>query len=112
MHGLYRCKINQEFLINMIRLKNKKRESKRFITFLEGALQILDLIIGLETTNVPENRYEIPPMYLQAKSMVMDKLNHLKHVDFIATTRQYNFKKIHVMNYFSNLGKLKAFYKI
>lgn len=54
----------------MIELKNKKRENKRFITFLEGSLKILDMIITLETTNIPENKYNIPMLYHQAKQMV------------------------------------------
>ena len=34
---LYKCDINQKFMIDYIDLKNKKKESKRCITYLEGA---------------------------------------------------------------------------
>ena len=37
MHKLYEAQIDQGFLIQMIYLKNQKRESKRFIDFLQGA---------------------------------------------------------------------------
>lgn len=34
MHKLYEAQIDQQFLIQMIYLKNQKRESKRYIDFL------------------------------------------------------------------------------
>lgn len=37
--NLYKSNIDQRFLINVLSLKNKKRESKRYINFLEGALK-------------------------------------------------------------------------
>jgi len=37
IHNLYLSQIDHKFLINFIELKNKKRESRRYINFLEGA---------------------------------------------------------------------------
>lgn len=109
---MYKCKINQEFLIKMIDLKTKKRELKRFITFLEGSMKILDLIISNESTNIPENKNNIPMLYHKAKEMVNEKLTYLKEDLYVNVIKRYNFNKVHLLNHFSNIGKLKAFYKI
>jgi hypothetical protein len=44
IHALYNSKIDHKFLIDLIKLKNQKRESKRFIDFLEGAQRQMDFI--------------------------------------------------------------------
>jgi len=41
---LYKCGINQKFMLDFIDLKNKKRESKKCIIFLEGAHSMLQHI--------------------------------------------------------------------
>ena len=42
MDEMFAQKINQKYWVNLIDLKTKRRESKKYISFLEGALQILN----------------------------------------------------------------------
>jgi len=44
--------------------------------------------------------------------MVEDKLKLQMKDAHIKLVKQYQFQKVQVLNYFTNLGKLKAFYKI
>ena len=37
IRGLYQSGIDHKFLVDLLNLKNKKRESKRLVSFLEGA---------------------------------------------------------------------------
>lgn len=96
----------------MIDLKNKKRESKRFISFLEGAKAILESVCNVESLNIQHNNYGIPPIYLEAKQMVSEKLDSQRKTRHLAIIKMYSYKKIQMINYFTNLGKLKALYKI
>jgi len=50
--NLYKCKIDQKFLINMLDLKNKKRENSRYILYLEGAKKLLHNICHNELLKI------------------------------------------------------------
>jgi len=60
MDNLYKCNIDQKFLVDMIDLKDKKRESQRFILYLEGAEKCLDFIVQNELLNVNPSVLNIP----------------------------------------------------
>ena len=49
---MYKSKINQKFLVDLIDIKTKKRESKRTINFLEGACQVLKELSESGSTKV------------------------------------------------------------
>ena len=104
--------MSAEFLVEIMDLKSKKRESIRFINFLQGALKILEKICSLESINVTPNNYGIPTLYIDAKQMVSDKLQTQKHVTHISILKKHKCMKIKMLNYFTNLGKLKALYKV
>jgi hypothetical protein len=112
MHELYDSNIDHDFLINFIQLKNQKRESKRFISFLQGAQVQMNLIVSNEYLNFDGEQVGIQAVYQDAKAMVDSKLAHQLKEAHIKLMRQYSFNKIKLVNYFTNLGKLKAFYKI
>lgn len=74
MHELYESNIDHDFLINFINLKNQKRESKRFINFLQGAQTEMDLVLTNDYLNYDSALVGIPSIYRDAKSMIDNKL--------------------------------------
>ena len=74
MHKLYEAQIDQAFLIQMIYLKNQKRESKRFIDFLQGAKIQLKKVLNNENLILNSNQVGIQSLYEDAYKMVEEKL--------------------------------------
>lgn len=52
-----------------------------------------------------------PSVYADAKDLINDKLQNQMHLKHIKIVKEYMTLKIKLVNYFTNLGKLKAFYK-
>ena len=48
LHNLYKCNIDHAFLLRYLKIKNQKREGKRFLYFLEGAKSQLDAVLQNE----------------------------------------------------------------
>ena len=76
MHELYDSNIDHDFLINFIQLKSQKRESKRFIWFLQGAQAQMNLIVSNEYLNFDGAEVGIQAVYQDAKAKIDAKLVH------------------------------------
>ena len=72
---LYKANIDQNFLIDFISLKNKKRESKRYINVLEGAHKQAMKITQNELLNFDSEQVGIPQIYTDLAVMLEDKLH-------------------------------------
>lgn len=75
MNELYKCNIDHKFIIDFLDLKNKKRESKCYISFLEGAVQILERMCQNELLNINPSFLKIPNYYMDALNLLKEKLN-------------------------------------
>ena len=54
---LYESNIDQSFLIDMIKLKSQKRETKRFLSFLQGALAMINEIVKNDLLTINANEF-------------------------------------------------------
>jgi hypothetical protein len=66
MNELYKCNIDQKFLIDFLDLKSKKRESKCYVSFMEGAVLILERVCQNELLNINPTLLQVPNYYQEA----------------------------------------------
>lgn len=109
---MYKCKISQKFLVDLIDIKTRKRESKRTIHFLEGACQVLQELSQSASTRVRCSELLLTTQYQEAFLAFKAKLHNHKTVEHMKLVKLYNVQKINLINYFCALGKLKAMFKI
>jgi hypothetical protein len=72
----------------------------------------MNLVVGNEYLNYDGAKVGFASTYNDAKIMIDNKLNHQIKNSHIMLMKKYTYNKIKIINYYSNLGKLKAFYKI
>ena len=110
--NLYEQKIDHKFLIDMINIKNQKAESKKLINFLSGALNQMQEVCSNEMLKFEPNLINFPSIYQDFKKQVEEKLIDQKQKKHINIVKKYTYQKLKLLNYFTNMGKLKAFHKL
>mmetsp|Transcript_23582 Transcript_23582/g.36280 ORF Transcript_23582/g.36280 Transcript_23582/m.36280 type:complete len:127 (-) Transcript_23582:3367-3747(-) len=67
IHNLYLSKIDHKFILDVIDLKNQKRESRRFINFLEGAQQEINAVTRHQVFQFDPAAAGVAPLYHEAE---------------------------------------------
>lgn len=109
---IYNSGVDQKFLINIMNLKNQKKESKKFITFLEGAKKQAYAICFNEQLNYDGEMIGMPQLYHNLIEMIEYKLEVVKQESHPRILEQYHNMKITLTNFQINLGKLKAYFNL
>ena len=99
-------------VIELLHLKSQKRESRQLIDFLEGAQSILESVCGKEQFNVENTNLGLTDSYKEALNVVSKRLQLQKEERHSTILKGYSAKKLMMINYFCNLGKLKAMFKV
>lgn len=94
IRGLYQSGIDHKFLVDLLNLKNKKRESKRFVSFLEGAHRSISKIIQNEALKFDADQVGMPPIYTEAKQMIEERLRAEKYENHQRLVKLYAHQKI------------------
>ena len=91
LHSLYKCKIDHSFIINYLSIKNKKREGKRFLYFLEGAKSQLSQVLNNELLKFDENEVRgMPSIFEDARGMVATRRRREKEKSFPELLKQHS----------------------
>lgn len=98
---IYNLKIDQKFLVDLIDLKNKKRESSKFILYLEGVERML--------SKIADSDERIEGMLKRVRHRLQEQKD-TTHTKIIKIYKQH--LKVPLLNFFTILGKLKALHKI